>query len=784
MYSDSTIPTSLFTATSELLPLPPDNTIASGEASLAPVRAMPGSERDWLIQNQACGGKCSELSLKLDPALLLSKIQKACSSGEVEKSLPLSEWQDIVSKSRSSYRQRKLEHSTKETESLSSLSFRTLHSSNTSTNSNPAGLTKCEQSLRKLGIISPSHYLSTAGMELIFGFPLGWTDCLSTKTSLSPTLKQRAEPKVEFEPDTSLPKQSCPDKLTLLSKDCSTSPTLSELSISDCPPPALSGLRISFGTTLQYLTCKTVTRRNWKDSHAKKFIKAFEQNKLIKALNKDIRYGGKQIGWCRLLCAPYKEQLATMPEEDLQAEGGMCSSVEEFVKRYFKGNSSLEVWVVRFQFIELEEAVPAPTFPSLGVYSESVTKPNSNSALTSLAVSIHQTQLSDFGIYADSANKINIYPLILSATQSIHQASFNFLGVYSGSQQKANSYFPFSLSIDNIRQASPEPRKSFGVYSESVSKHDRYSFLASAKKSIQQASFTTLGVYSDPGSETDRYPLIAPAIESIHQASFTPLGVYADCGSKTNKYSFSPSATKSIHQASFTTLGVYSAIQYQTNSYSPFSLLTDSIHQASFTPLGVYSVIQHKTNSYFPLYQSIDSIHQAPPEPRKSFGVYSNDSNPSNSNDPVRTTTESVEPPSASASVEHQTSPGVYQSSGNEVNINTATSLQNASIHQDCLSSFGVYSNSHNQTNTNSPNNSLAESIHQAQSVQGGNGLVYSFWKGESIVNHYRYKVKVNGKWKVKSVYIPVGKLPKVREAITNNLGVTAIVTEILNRKL
>lgn len=34
------------------------------------------------------------------------------------------------------------------------------------------------------------------------------------------------------------------------------------------------------------------------------------------------------------------------------------------------------------------------------------------------------------------------------------------------------------------------------------------------------------------------------------------------------------------------------------------------------------------------------------------------------------------------------------------------------------------------------------------------------------MVNYYRYEVKVNGKWKVRSIYIPVGKLPKVREAI------------------
>lgn len=61
---------------------------------------------------------------------------------------------------------------------------------------------------------------------------------------------------------------------------------------------------------------------------------------------------------------------------------------------------------------------------------------------------------------------------------------------------------------------------------------------------------------------------------------------------------------------------------------------------------------------------------------------------------------------------------------------------------------------------------------------------MYSFGKGESIVNHYRYKVKVNGKWKVKSIYIPVGKLPQVKAAIANKLGAAAIVVEILGKKL
>lgn len=112
-----------------------------------------------------------------------------------------------------------------------------------------------------------------------------------------------------------------------------------------------SGLIISFGKTLEYLPQKSVTRRTWKDGHAQKFINAFSQNKLVKALDKDPRYGGKQIGWCRLLCAPYKEQLCDMPSEDLLAEGGMCDTIGAFVQQYFDGNPRLEVWVIRFEFI-------------------------------------------------------------------------------------------------------------------------------------------------------------------------------------------------------------------------------------------------------------------------------------------------------------------------------------------------------------------------------------------------------------------------------------------------
>jgi len=380
-----------------------------------------------------------------------------------------------------------------------------------------------------------------------------------------------------------------------------------------------SGLGISFWKTLQCLTHKTVTRRAWKDKHAQKFTNAFHQNKLVKALDKDIRYGGKQIGWCRLLCAPYKEQLSAMPHSDLKAEGGMCDSIEQFIQHYFRGNSSLEVWVIRFEFVALERVASTNTPEQLGVYSDSATKTDSNSAISSLAVSIHQAQLSGASLCYDSASK-------------------------------------------------------------------------------------------------------------------------ADSSSPT------ASATDSIHQASLTPLGVYSAIHNRANSRFSITLATDSIHQASLTLPGVYSAIQYQTNRYFPISLSIESIHRA--------------------------------------SSKHQTALAVHQFYSNEINNNTAISLPLESIHQRSLPSLVVYQTVDNQTDSNTTNNSLAESIHQAPVIQGGSGLVYSFWKGESIVNHYRYKVKTNGKWQVKSIYIPVGKLPKVKEAIANKLSVAAIVVEILGRNL
>lgn len=305
----------------------------------------------------------------------------------------------------------------------------------------------------------------------------------------------------------------------LPSNECSILPKLSELSISHGSDFGLSGLAISFGKTLPYLPHKTVTRRIWKDSHAQKFINAFHNNKLVKAFDKEIRYQGQHIGWCRLLCAPYKEQLSAMPNADLLAEGGMCSSVESFIHQYFKGNGSLQVWVIRFEFIAAE-----------------------------------------------------------------------ILGVYLASDIANNDNYP-------------------------------------------------------PSSLTSKY---------------------------------TPNLTLNQHDIDL----------------------------------------------------------------------------------------------------------DIHPNNGDQVDSNTTVISPLNTLHQSSIDSLGVYSDNANQSDSNYSITLTAESVHQESVVQGGSGLVYSFWKGESMVNHYRYKVKVNGKWKVRSIYIPVGKLPKVREAITNQLGVIAIVIGILGKRL
>jgi phage N-6-adenine-methyltransferase len=725
MYSHNTIPTSQSTTTSELSTLQEDNTIASGEGSHVPEQAMLATEQDWLTQNRVCGGKCSELSLNADPALLLSRIQKACSTEEVEKYLPLSEWQDIVAKTRSCYRQRKSELSTKETEYSSLLSFRTLHSSDTSTNSKPAGLTKCEQSLTKLGIISPSHYLSARGMELLFGFPLHWTECLANP-SLLKTLEPKAEPKAESKLDTNSLKPLCPDKLTSLSNEYNNLPDASVLlisSTSDYHGIALSGLAISFGKTLQYLPDKTVTRRTWKDSHAQKFINAFKQHKLVKALDKDIRYGGKQIGWCRLVCAPYKEQLSAMPDGDLAAEGGMCSSVQEFIQQYFKGDSNLEVWVIRFQFIATLEVLDLEPAAVLDLPADFQSMVDSNYPIPSPIESIHQTPLTVFGVYSDSDKEANNNPSIPLPIESIHQAPSaeyqTILGVYPISQPHQSEQLALTQGTTAKSKGQSAKKNTDCWYTPSEL----------VELVLQTLEFIDL----DPCADNRKH-LPAKAHYTVADDGLTR--EWAGKVFMNPPYSC-PGKWIAKLQAEFDSGRVTEAI----------ALVPAATDTKWLSPLlSTQAICFWKGRIKF-----LDTDYQPKLPARQSHVLVYWGAEPAKFKE-------------------------VFQERGT-IFIPEVTLSHCLLSTQDAIEPGDVL-------NTNPAIPSATESIHQAPLIQGGNGLVYTFWKGESLVNHYRYKVKVNGKWKVRSVYIPVGKLPKVREAIANNLGVERIVVEILSGQL
>lgn len=117
------------------------------------------------------------------------------------------------------------------------------------------------------------------------------------------------------------------------------------------------GTPISFGWTAQYLDAKTQTRRQWKDSHAAKILRAYDraatsgQLLRVPAIDKAYHAGGRQIGWCVIRSQPCKQRLRDMPEADLLAEGRMCATVADFIAQYFEGNADLEVWVIDFEFL-------------------------------------------------------------------------------------------------------------------------------------------------------------------------------------------------------------------------------------------------------------------------------------------------------------------------------------------------------------------------------------------------------------------------------------------------
>lgn len=95
---------------------------------------------------------------------------------------------------------------------------------------------------------------------------------------------------------------------------------------------------------------KTVTRRRWKERHYRRWQKYWDEGRLVHDAWSNLPFvaGAQKMGQFRLTCRPYHEYLGDMPESDLEAEGGMCETKEEFYD-LMGVHPNEQVVVIRFQ---------------------------------------------------------------------------------------------------------------------------------------------------------------------------------------------------------------------------------------------------------------------------------------------------------------------------------------------------------------------------------------------------------------------------------------------------
>jgi len=116
---------------------------------------------------------------------------------------------------------------------------------------------------------------------------------------------------------------------------------------------------ISFAWTTPALLAgvKTVTRRDWKATHAARH----HAGDLLAAYDRQARYGGKQVAVIRLTADPVLESTAAAPESDYQAEGfewlqDRGIKVDKLDPRALWTAWRVfprDLWVVRFELVEI-----------------------------------------------------------------------------------------------------------------------------------------------------------------------------------------------------------------------------------------------------------------------------------------------------------------------------------------------------------------------------------------------------------------------------------------------
>jgi len=97
---------------------------------------------------------------------------------------------------------------------------------------------------------------------------------------------------------------------------------------------------------------KTKTRRRFSDRQFTMWCNQFDKypDKIHTAVDKVLYAGGNRIGHFKLTAQPYLERLGDMPIEDLEAEGGMWESVEDFIN-FIHGTPDEMVAVITFKKI-------------------------------------------------------------------------------------------------------------------------------------------------------------------------------------------------------------------------------------------------------------------------------------------------------------------------------------------------------------------------------------------------------------------------------------------------
>jgi hypothetical protein len=122
---------------------------------------------------------------------------------------------------------------------------------------------------------------------------------------------------------------------------------------------------ISFGWTAPLLPpagTKDTTRRIWAPRTLTIWQKAWDKGRLEHdAVDKCLAYGGKRIGRIVLKERPFLQPLSEMVGAELVREGMRSAAVPDvdtFVTKYFGGDRSQIVAVVRFEFHPTETRTP------------------------------------------------------------------------------------------------------------------------------------------------------------------------------------------------------------------------------------------------------------------------------------------------------------------------------------------------------------------------------------------------------------------------------------------